>query len=79
MFFSGNPNIFGVLDDSVFILLKCMCNNITIEKQITRFEPPRQILTLRKTDQHGKSIIEKDSLCLIYRFCLLLFVIFLFF
>ena len=31
MFFPGTPNIF-VPGDSVFILLKCMCNNISIEK-----------------------------------------------
>ena len=33
MFFPGTPNVF-VPSDSVFILLKCMCNNISIEKKI---------------------------------------------
>ena len=32
MFFPGTPNIF-VPRDSVFMLLKCMCNNISIEKK----------------------------------------------
>ena len=32
MFFPGAPNIF-VPDDSVFMLLKCMHNNILIEKK----------------------------------------------
>ena len=33
MFFPGTPNIF-VPGDSVFMLFKCMCNNISIEKKI---------------------------------------------
>ena len=33
MFFPGTPNIF-VPGDSVFMLLKCMCNNISMEKKI---------------------------------------------
>ena len=32
MFFPGTPNIF-VPGDSVFMLLKCMCINISIEKK----------------------------------------------
>ena len=32
MFFPGTPNIF-VPGDSVFMLFKCMCNNISIEKK----------------------------------------------
>ena len=32
MFFPGTPNIL-VLGDSVFMLLKCMRNNTTIEKK----------------------------------------------
>ena len=32
MFFPGTPNIF-VLGDSVFMLFKCMCNYISIEKK----------------------------------------------
>ena len=32
MFFSGTPNIF-VPSDSVFMLFKCMCNNISIGKK----------------------------------------------
>ena len=32
MFFPGTPNIF-VPGDSIFMLLKCMCNNISIEKE----------------------------------------------
>ena len=32
MFSPGTPNIF-VSRDSVFMLLKCMCNNISIEKK----------------------------------------------
>ena len=31
MFFLGTPNIF-VPGDGVFMLLKCMCNNISMEK-----------------------------------------------
>ena len=34
MFFPGTPNIF-VPSDSVFMLVKCMCNNISIEKTQT--------------------------------------------
>ena len=33
MFFPGTPNIF-VPGDSVFMLFKCMCNNISIEKKL---------------------------------------------
>ena len=33
MFFSGIPNIF-VPGDSVFMLFKCMCDDISIEKNI---------------------------------------------
>ena len=33
MFFPGTPNIF-VPGDSVFMLFKCMCNNISIEKNM---------------------------------------------
>ena len=33
MFFPGTPNIF-VTGDSVFMLFKCMRNNISIEKKI---------------------------------------------
>ena len=32
MFFPGTPNIF-VPGDSVFMLFKCMCNNISMEKK----------------------------------------------
>ena len=32
MFFPGTPDIF-VPGDSVFMLFKCMCNNISIEKK----------------------------------------------
>ena len=32
MFFPGTPNVF-VPSDSVFMLFKCMCNNISIEKK----------------------------------------------
>ena len=32
MFFPGTPNIF-VPGDSVFMLFKCMCNNVSIEKK----------------------------------------------
>ena len=32
MFFPGNPNIL-VLGDSVFMLFKCMCNNISTERK----------------------------------------------
>ena len=32
MFFLGTPNVF-VPSDSVFMLFKCMCNNISIEKK----------------------------------------------
>ena len=35
MFFPGTPNIF-VPGDSVFMLFKCMCNNISIEKKINK-------------------------------------------
>ena len=35
MFFPGTSNVF-LPDDSVFILLKCMCNNILIEKKMSR-------------------------------------------
>ena len=31
MFFPGTPNVF-VPGDSVFMLFKCMCKNISIEK-----------------------------------------------
>ena len=34
MFFPGTPNIF-VPGDSVFMLFKCMCHNISIEKKKT--------------------------------------------
>ena len=33
MFFPGTPNTF-VPGDSVFMLFKCMCNNVSIEKKI---------------------------------------------
>ena len=33
MFFPGTPNIF-VPGDSVFMLFKCMCNNISIGKKM---------------------------------------------
>ena len=32
MFFPGTPSIF-VPGDSVFMLLRCMCNNILLEKK----------------------------------------------
>ena len=35
MFFPGTPNIF-VPGDSVFMLFKCMCNSISIEKKIKK-------------------------------------------
>ena len=37
MFFPGTPNIF-VPGDSVFMLLKCMCNNISTEIKIKKKE-----------------------------------------
>ena len=33
MFFPGTPNIF-VPGDSVLMLLKCVCNNIPVEKKV---------------------------------------------
>ena len=35
MFFPGTPSIFAS-GDSVYMLLKCMCNNISIEKKTNK-------------------------------------------
>ena len=42
MFFPGIPNIF-VPGDSVFMLFKCMCNNISIVKK----EKKRKLLAIK--------------------------------
>ena len=53
MFFPGTPNIF-VPGDSVFMLFKCMCNNISIEnKKIPH--PPLKVASASnrtKTNHH---------------------------
>ena len=43
MFFPGTTNIF-VPGDSAFLLFKCMCNNISIEKKKQAYKVELRIL-----------------------------------
>ena len=62
MFFPGTPNIF-VPGDSVFMLLKCMCNNKSIEKQKKKSEYNYNNMNeaIRPRASHNLIILESFS------------------
>ena len=71
MFFPGTPNVF-VPSDSVFISLKCMCNNISIEKKKLNKEVQIHLpvssekKTLHFMTSANKTKLIKESIAILY-------------